>query len=350
MTGGHPSPGVRLGVRLGVAVLTVAAVAAAGALVVRKVTGAEGVRYTAEFGHAGQGLDTSSPVKIRGVTVGGVTSVDLDDRGRAVLTLRVDPGVRVPDSAAASIEPSSVFGPKFVNLIPGGHEGSGPYLPDGAAITRTEDPADLSDSFGDAYSALSAVNPQEVAVIAHTLGRGLDGKGGELRDLVGNAGTVLDVAYRHRTDAAKFLHDAGDLSTALASKGGDIVGIAADTNAVTPDLVARADEVRAILAELDSISSLTAHGLKKHGGDLRAAVSSGERAVRVVYDQLGIAGDGVRGLTRLLATLNRLIAAPGPDGTRQLGVEAYVLTDPCQLLAGLCDPGGPSPRDEVSGR
>ncbi|GAA0412502.1 hypothetical protein Acor_16620 [Acrocarpospora corrugata] len=319
--------------------LVPAAVAALAVFLIWGTAQPGGTRHTAVFGHAGQGLDTMSPVKIRGITVGGVSEVRLTDAGRAEVVLRVDEGVRVPDDVTAVIEPSSVFGPKFVNLVPGAHEGAGPYLADGAVITRTRDPKDLSDSLGDAYGALRAVDPRELTVIVHTLGRGLDGKGEQLRDILGDTGTIIDVAHRHRRDARVFLRDSAALSTALEGKGGDIVGIAADTNAVLPDLEARAGQIRVLLKEISSIADLGAHGLRQHGGNLGATVNSGERAAAIVYRQLGVAGDGVRGLDSLLARLNRLIAAPGPDGTRQLGVQAFLLSDICQLFAGVCEAG-----------
>ena len=48
----------------------------------------------------------------------------------------VQPGVRLPSSTVAAVEPASVFGPKFVDLRPGAGEATGPYLAAGAVITR----------------------------------------------------------------------------------------------------------------------------------------------------------------------------------------------------------------------
>ena len=58
----------------------------------------------------------------------------------------------------------------------------------------------------------------------------------------------------------------------------------------------------------------------------------------LIYAQLGLAGDGVRGLNRLIDLLNELIEAPGPGGTRQLQVEAFLSADVCELVVGACGP------------
>jgi phospholipid/cholesterol/gamma-HCH transport system substrate-binding protein len=317
-----------LPVRMGIALAVIVLVVAAAFYTVRSATEPTGTRFDAVFGHAGQGLDGNSPVKVRGITVGDVTDVSLDAKGRAVVTMYVQPGVRLPRSTVAAVQPASVFGPKFVDLRPGAGEATGPYLAAGAVITDTEEALDLSDTLGAAYKGLNAVDPRDVTVIAHTLGQGLDGEGKTLRELIDDAGTVAGVAHRQRARFRRFLQDAGD----------DLVSISADLNVITPDLLERADKVRVLLDEVTSISKLGAHGLRAHRQDLRAGVHSAERVASLIYAQLGLAGDGVRGLNRLIDLLNELIEAPGPDGTRQLQVEAFLSADVCELVVGACGP------------
>jgi phospholipid/cholesterol/gamma-HCH transport system substrate-binding protein len=325
-----------LPVRAGIALALLAVLAAATVFVVRTASQISGTKIDAVFGRAGQGLDGKSPVKIRGITVGGVTNVTLDAKGKAVVHLHVDPGVKVPATTVAAVEPASVFGPKFVDLKLGAGETTGPYLGDGAVITKTEEPLDLSDTLGAAYRGLDAVDPGEVSVIVHTIARGLDGEGTHLRELIDDAGTVVGVAHRQRARARQFLGDAARLSTALQDKGDELVSISSDVNVITPDLLERADKVRVLLQEVTSISDLGAHGLRKHRQDLREGVHSGERVASLIYAQLGLAGDGVRGLNKLLDLLNQLIEAQGPGNTRQLQVEAFVSTDVCELVVGSC--------------
>lgn len=321
---------------MGIALAVLAVFAAAALYAVRAATEVPGTRIDAVFGRAGQGLDAGSPVKIRGVTVGEVTNLSLDARGRAVVTMHVT--ARIPRSTVASVEPASVFGPKFVGLEPGSGESTGPYLASGALITETRDPLDLSDTLGDAYRGLDAVDPREVTVIVHTLAKGLEGQGRDLRELIGDAGAVVDVAHRQRERAQRFLHDAALLGTSLSDKGDELVSISSDVNVITPGLLERADKVRVLLEEIDSVSGQVTHGLAKHRQNLRAGVHSGERVAALIYAQLGLAGDGVRGLNTLVDLLNELIEAPGPGDSRQLQVEAFVATDVCELIVGSCGP------------
>ncbi|GGS50699.1 hypothetical protein GCM10010156_06790 [Planobispora rosea] len=325
-----------LPIRLAISLAVIAAVVAALLVIIRNTASESGTRLSAAFSHAGQGLDPNSPVKIRGITVGGVGSVTLNPSGQAVVTMYLDPGVRVPESVTASIEPTSVFGPKFVNLIPGAGEAAGPYLGDGAVITRTQAPVDLSDSLGEAYEGLGAVDPQDITTIVHTLGRGLDGKGPQIREIVDGSGKIVEVAHRHRDAFQRFIGDAAALSGSLADKGDEIVGISSDVNVLTPGLLERADKIRALLREFDELSSLSAYGLREHRRNLKAAVNSGERAASLIYAQLGLAGDGTRGLNQILVVLNDLIAGQGPGDANQLKMAAFVATDVCELFVGAC--------------
>ncbi|GAA4063445.1 MCE family protein [Actinomadura miaoliensis] len=326
-----------------ISLVTVVATALGGYALAARPLRAEGTRLTAEFGRAGQGLGGDAPVKIRGVTVGSVERTELTPAGRARLTLRLDPGVRVPASATASIEPASAFGPKFVNLVPGSGEWTGPFLASGAVIARTSAPQDLSDLLAQADATLRAVDATEVSTIVRTLAQGLDGQGGRLRATIDQTATLTDVAHRRRGEARRFLGDAADLAGALAraGSGDDVVAVTGDANALISATAAGGrDRLGSFADRLAEISALVSHGFDKRGGQLGEGFRSGERAAAVVYAQLGLAGNAVRTGNRLLPLYGELSSLPGPPGKNYLRVQGLLPTDPCRLIIGLCGSTG----------
>ncbi|HEU5029946.1 MAG TPA: MlaD family protein [Spirillospora sp.] len=326
--------------RLLVTALTLAAVALLLWVLVAKPFQGGGTMLTAEFGRAGQGLGKGAPVKVRGVQVGSVQRVRLGEDGKARLTLRLRAGTRVPDTVTASIEPASAFGPKFVDLVPGAHEGAGPYLASGARIARTSDPEDLSDLLADADRQLGAVAPEDVYTIVHTTAQGLDGQGAKLAATIDQTGVLLNVAYEHREDARRFISDGAALTGALSGSGDEITGIGADANAlITAAASGRKGRLGDFADRLSALSVLVAHGFDKRGGQLGEAFRSGERAAAVIYSQLGLLGDAVRTGNRLLPLYQELTTTPGPGGKHYLASEAYLPSDPCELILGLCGPG-----------
>ncbi|MDN3351305.1 MCE family protein [Actinomadura sp. DC4] len=327
--------------RLLVTAASVLLLAAGLYVLVAKPFRTEGLRVTGSFGRAGQGLDSSSPVKIRGVTVGTVSSIRLDDDGRVTVALRLRPGVRVPGSATAAIEPASAFGPKFVDLVPGAGEAHGPYLADGGRIARTSDPKDLADLLGSADATVRAIDPADVSTIVHTLAVGLDGQGTRLRSTIDHTDEILRVAYRRRSEAREFLGDGADLSETLARSAGDIVAVSGDTNAVIASLAdGREGRLGDFADQIAQVSALLSHGFDKRGDQLGEAFRTGERATSVIYSQLGLYGDAVRSANRLLPVYGALTKVPGPGGKHYVAAQVFLPSNPCELLIGLCPGGG----------
>jgi phospholipid/cholesterol/gamma-HCH transport system substrate-binding protein len=88
------------------------------------------------------GLGEGDDVRLSGIKVGSVERESLDNGFRAVLTLRIDEGVRIPADSSAAIHTDGLFGSKFVVLDPGGDTA---MLKDGDEIQYTQDAVIVSD-------------------------------------------------------------------------------------------------------------------------------------------------------------------------------------------------------------
>lgn len=80
----------------------------------------QALTLTAEFGRI-DGLVTGSPVRMAGINIGNVESVELGDEHRALVTLAIrDSSLVMPSDTAAVIETDGIFGEKYIELHPGG--------------------------------------------------------------------------------------------------------------------------------------------------------------------------------------------------------------------------------------
>lgn len=330
--------------RLVIAIATVVIGSIILYVLIAKPFKAEGTKLTAEFGQAGQGLGTTSPVKIRGMQIGRVSEIELLPNGRARITMTLTEDQKVPVDAVASLEPASVFGPKFINLIPGATEASGPFLASGQEIKKTSDPRDLNDLLADASISLGALDPKEVSIIVDSLGQGLGGQGDRLRQTVDQVNEIVRVAHKHRKNAELFLDDLARLAS-VQGAGEDIAALVTQTNAVI-DTAANGDgRLRGFADGVSGVSGLTAHGFNKHGStNLRAAFHTGENAISVIGAQLGLTGDAVRTILRLLPIYKQVAWAPtGDPNKKMLGTMVMLPANPCHILLGVC-PSGASPK------
>jgi phospholipid/cholesterol/gamma-HCH transport system substrate-binding protein len=82
----------------------------------------DGYTLLARFGNIG-GLKTRSPITISGVRVGRVGTITLDQENYvALVKLKINPGVCIPDETIASILTSGLLGEQYIGLEPGGQE------------------------------------------------------------------------------------------------------------------------------------------------------------------------------------------------------------------------------------
>jgi phospholipid/cholesterol/gamma-HCH transport system substrate-binding protein len=92
------------------------------------------------------GLAPGADVRIAGVKVGSVVEQRIDPRTfLAVLTMRVDGSLRIPDDSSAEIASEGLLGGRFVSIVPGGSE---QVLRDGGQITITQSAVSLESLLG----------------------------------------------------------------------------------------------------------------------------------------------------------------------------------------------------------
>lgn len=93
----------------------------------------------AEFDNV-SGVKKGAAVQIAGVVVGDVSGIELGKDELAVLSLRLDKEVRVPEDSIASVKSQGIIGDKYIQLSLGGAE---EILAEGGLITETESAIDI---------------------------------------------------------------------------------------------------------------------------------------------------------------------------------------------------------------
>ncbi|WP_433335559.1 MCE family protein [Spirillospora sp. CA-294931] len=291
------------------------------------------VQYTATFGRAGQGLDTKSDVKVRGVGVGTVKAVELAPDGRVRVRMRVEKDVRIPQSAEARIEPVSIFGPKEISLDLGAS--GAPYLRPGETITRTRDATDPSETAWPALRAAQAVDPQDLTTLLHTFSQGLAGQAPALRRTIANSGTVIDSAHANRAELRRLLKDLTGLGATFADRGDTIVALSRDATRLGP-VLDRSDKIGDLLDQAGRLSSQVGGTLENHGENLGTVIdSTGRLTSTISADRRHIVSliDSLGGLFEALA---QIIHQPGPKGTKVASLQWPIPLDICQVIVDAC--------------
>ncbi|MFD1811080.1 MCE family protein [Rhodococcus gannanensis] len=165
----------------------------------------DSVRVTVVSPRAGLVMYPDAKVKMRGVTVGRVASVDTRPDGRAELQLAMDPVqiARIPSDVTVNVASTTVFGAKFVDLVPPAAP-SGQPLEAGQVLDADRVTVEINTVFQQLTQVLEQVEPEKLsatlgAIAAATSGRG-EQLGKTVSDLNAFLGTVEPALPALRND------------------------------------------------------------------------------------------------------------------------------------------------------
>lgn len=166
---------------------------AVGLLLARSMgTFDERVPATAQLDTAGGALEVGAEIKLDGVVVGKVVSIDPADRG-VDLGLEFDPdqAEKVPGNATVRVLPISIFGAAYVELLR-------PKRPTGTistdAVLRQDQSAqtiELGDLLEDTQELVDALGPAELATMLETFASTLSGKGEDIGEMIDTANRTV---------------------------------------------------------------------------------------------------------------------------------------------------------------
>ena len=296
-----------------------------------------GYHVRAVFPASSQGIftDGGTAVKMRGLNIGSVSDIEILDDGRARITLFLDEGVDVPEGAMASIEPLSVFGPKFVRIDPGPTELTGPYLEDGGEILETAVSPELTEILAEATELFERIDPYELVAIFDAVSEGITGLGPELGRTIDAGAELADVGQRHTEDLRLFLDDVAALSSVTASRAGDLVTTIGNLRTLAPLVVEHADDIDALLAATTSIATDFATLLRDNRDTVDAFVDGTAAFVDGIYLHAAEIPEFIDLLRSFFGGFADIIRMPGPEGTLLGALRGFISLNPC-LLLGVC--------------
>jgi virulence factor Mce-like protein len=286
----------------------------------------------ASFDAAGQGLIKDSDVKVRGVNIGKVSSVKLVD-GRALVAMRIRDGERVPRTAEAVVRPKTLFGEKFVDIVPGDGEGGGDYYADGDTIEHTLGGFELEKVLSDAYPVLKAIDPMELITVLDGFAEAGRGLGPAINRQLVNGAEVLDVFARHDADTQQFLRDLATISRELDGRADDLVAAADDLNVALPTLGENADDLNTLLVQAGRLATDVADLLQANDAFIDANFNEGQAVLDLLYDKRTQVVPLVVGLRQYVQTLAQVGRIEVGDGTVMAAVKGLLAGQICDFVA-----------------
>ncbi|MEU0405378.1 MCE family protein [Streptomyces sp. NPDC006197] len=178
-----------------------------------------------ETGSVGNEMHLGAEVKLRGVVVGEVRAIDATDGG-ARLTLAMRPGTlrHVPSDVRAQMLPTTLFGERFVALVPPGNPSTRPLGPgDVIPEDRSSNAVELQQVLDNVLPLLTAVQPQKLSATLSAVSRALEGRGDKLGETLAQLDAHLREFNPHLPALTRDLKELVKVSHLYADAAPDIV-------------------------------------------------------------------------------------------------------------------------------
>ncbi|HMC06297.1 MAG TPA: MlaD family protein [Solirubrobacterales bacterium] len=195
----------------------------------------EGYRFTVPFKEANQ-LAVQSDVRISGVSVGKVRSIDLGSNGLADATIEMDSQYApVPDDTRAILRQKTLLGETYVELTPGTR--SGPSLPEGgtlpqAQVSQAVQLDEIFRTFNSKTRAAFRVWMQGAAAALHGRGPDLSAAIAELDPFAEQTNHVLRILDSQHLAVRQLIRSGGDVFGALSERQGQLRGVIQNADTV----------------------------------------------------------------------------------------------------------------------
>lgn len=296
-----------------------------------------GYPLTAVFPTSSQGVftDGGSEVKMRGVGIGTISGVELLADGRARFTLRIDKGKLVPVGATAAIEPLSIFGPKFVNIVPGPTETTGPYLRRGGEITRTATGTDATDVLDHATKLLAAIDADDLVTIFDAVSTAVRGKGVGIGRTIDASATLIDVGDRDRPLLERFLPDAAAVSASLASRRERFLELVTDLRPLATVISDRESDIAKLLSVTTTIARRGSRLLDASSSHFDVTVRALASVLQGIFDDRALVPSALDTIGAFFKMLGDPMRLPGPAGKKLTALKGFITVDLC-LVYGIC--------------
>jgi phospholipid/cholesterol/gamma-HCH transport system substrate-binding protein len=186
------------------------------------------IPVTLQADRAGLQMHENNRVKIRGVDLGRVQSVTLNDAGNGVdIELALDPDLArtVPTNATVSLEQLTAFGNKAIQFNYPANP-SGQFLDSGSVIAATHVSTEVNNTFDELMGVLNDVQPSKLNATLGAFAQTFQGKGDQLGSTITKANDYFKKLNPELPALQKDMRSFSGFSQVYADAAPDIVDTA----------------------------------------------------------------------------------------------------------------------------
>ncbi len=201
------------------------------------------------------GVASGDEVRIAGVRVGSIRSVEVADKDKAVIEFGIDPDITLTQNTTATLRFRNLVGQRYMALEQGS-EGATARIQPGSTIplSRTQEALDLDLLLSGFKPVFQALNPTDVNKLAFEIVQTLQGESGNIESLLGSVSSLTQTL----AGRDKLIGDViNNLSRMLDIIGSRDAELSTTISTLREFIGGLKDDRNDILDSLDGIADLT---------------------------------------------------------------------------------------------
>ncbi|KHO24978.1 MCE family protein [Mycolicibacterium setense] len=253
---------------------------------------------------AGLVMNADAKVKLHGAQVGKVVAIDPLPDGQAALRLAMNPAdlQLIPANTGVEIASSTVFGAKFVQLVPPA-EPSQESMYAGQVLDATHTTVEINTVFEQLVSVLAQIQPEKLNETLGAMAQAVDGRGDKLGQTLVDLDDMLAKFAPSLPALSHEMAVAPQVFNAYADAGPDLMDTVRNATQLSDTISDRRDDLDALL--------ISAIGLADVGNDVVATNSAGVTdAMRLLVPTTNLLGQYNPALNCALKGMEPLALGP----------------------------------------
>ncbi|MFC5677472.1 MCE family protein [Aeromicrobium endophyticum] len=233
----------------------------------------------------GVNLPRNADVKLRGMIVGEVRKVQPDGDG-VKLTLGMNPKLigDVPKDVTAQLVPKTLFGEKYVALIPPTGGAGGDALQAGDTIAKANVPIEVETLLNDLYPLLEAVDPASLSYTLSAVSSALDGRGKQLGETLVTLNSYLKKLNPEVPQLVTDVNKLGTVSDGYTAALPDLGRVLRNTVVTGNTLVAKKAQLAAFFDEGTRLADTLTTFTRDNGDNLQRLAKETRPVLETVGD------------------------------------------------------------------
>lgn len=259
---------------------------------------------TLTAGNTGMQLPSNADVKIKGMIVGRVDAQEPTDDG-VLLRLAMEPESMelIPADVTARLIPKTLFGEKYVDLLPPEGGPTGETLQAGDNIDEAEVPIEVETLLNNLYPLLEAVQPAELSYTLTAISDALEGRGEEVGETIV---TLSDYLEEFNPDVPMLVDDLikfGEVADGYADAMPDLGRLLGNLTVTGDTIIAKEAQLQSFYVEGTKMSNTFNTFLDKNGDNIITLSREGQPFLQTVADYSGTIPCVTRGINDLIPDL-----------------------------------------------